>query len=206
MSGAYPRLEISSRQQWRDWLAANGSSTTGVWVVTWKKGSGHPHVGYDDIADEAIAAGWVDSRPQRVDEHRSARLVTRRNTRSRWSKKNKERVATLTDAGLMRPEGLAVVHAAKTSGTWDALNDVEQLLEPDDLAAALDAAPQARTYFDAFPRSTKRAILEWIATAKTQPTRATRIARTVTDAAVNIRANQWRQPTTATHRRTGEFT
>jgi uncharacterized protein YdeI (YjbR/CyaY-like superfamily) len=98
----------------------------------------------------------------------------------------------------MHLEGLAVVEAAKASGTWEALDDVEALHEPEELARALDAVPHARGYFDAFPRSTKRAILEWISVAKTEQTRAARIDRTVADAAVNVRANQWRQAKRAT--------
>jgi uncharacterized protein YdeI (YjbR/CyaY-like superfamily) len=51
----------------------------------------------------------------------------------------------------------------------------------------------AKGYFDAFPRSVKRAILEWISLAKKPETRAKRIEETVTKAEKNIRANQWRQ-------------
>lgn len=190
----YRRVTITSREHWREWLGGHGAREPGVWVLTWKKGSGQPHVPYDDIVDEAIAAGWVDSRPQRVDEQRSALLVTPRKASSRWSQKNRDRVAALQAAGLMRPEGLTAVKAAQAAGTWDALKDVEALAEPEDLSQALDAVPQTRTYFDAFPRSTRRAILEWISAAKTAKTRGKRIERTVADAAVNIRANQWRQP------------
>ena len=66
----------------------------------------------------------------------------------------------------MAAPGRAVVEAAKASGTWTALDDVENLVEPAELTAALDAAPEARTNWDAFPRSTRRATLEWIAAAK----------------------------------------
>ena len=76
----------------------------------------------------------------------------------------------------------------------DEHDHVETLAEPPDLAAALDAAPGARRYWDAFPRSTRRAILEWITNARTGPTRQARIQRTACDAARNIRASQWRQP------------
>lgn len=194
MSAAYPQLQITSRRQWRAWLAQHGEHSPGVWAVTWKKPTGKPHVPYDDLVDEAIAAGWVDSRPRSIDTDRSALLITPRKPSSRWSAKNKQRVQKLTEAGLMQPAGLAVVAAAKTSGTWNALNEVETLTEPDDLSAALDADPTARNYWNAFPRSTRRAILEWISAAKTANTRHARIERTVTDAAANIRANQWRQP------------
>ena len=194
MSDSYPQLHITSRRQWRAWLADHGATSPGVWVVTWKKPSGKPHVPYDDLVDEAIAAGWVDSRPRSIDPERSALLITPRKPAGRWSAKNKQRVEKLTAAGLMQPPGLTVVAAAKASGTWDALNGVETLTEPDDLATALDANPTARGNWDAFPRSTRRAILEWITSAKTDVTRRTRIHRTVNDAEHDIRANQWRQP------------
>ncbi len=74
------------------------------------------------------------------------------------------------------------------------VNRVEDLTEPAELAGALDANPTARAYWDAFPRSTRRAILEWIGSAKSADTRRKRIDRTVSDAAGDIRANQWRQP------------
>jgi uncharacterized protein YdeI (YjbR/CyaY-like superfamily) len=196
VSDSYPQLHITSRKQWRAWLADHGATSPGVWVVTWKKPTGKPHVPYDDLVDEAIAAGWIDSRPRSIDAERSALLVTPRKPTSRWSAKNKQRVDRLTAAGLMQPPGLAVVAAARISGTWDALDQVEALTEPGDLAAALDASPDARRYWNAFPRSTRRAILEWIAGAKTDATRRARVDRTVQDAARDIRANQWRQPKT----------
>jgi uncharacterized protein YdeI (YjbR/CyaY-like superfamily) len=83
---------------------------------------------------------------------------------------------------------------AKADGSWTALDAVEKLVEPQDLGAALDAEPDARPNWDGFPRSTKRAILEWIIAAKRPPTRASRVAETARLAAQGIRANQWRQP------------
>ncbi len=40
----------------------------------------------------------------------------------------------------------------------------------------------------------KRAILEWIQGARRPETRARRVEETVSEAARNVRANQWRQP------------
>ena len=50
----------------------------------------------------------------------------------------------------------------------------------------------AKDYFEAFPRSVKRGIMEWILNAKRPETRAKRIEETVTLAEKNVRANQWR--------------
>ena len=94
----------------------------------------------------------------------------------------------------MAPAGVAIVEAAQADASWNALDAVEQLAEPDDLNAALDASPAARAHWDAFPRSTKRAILEWINTARTPGTRNRRVSQTVEEAAIGHRANQWRQP------------
>ncbi|RKS79932.1 uncharacterized protein YdeI (YjbR/CyaY-like superfamily) [Motilibacter peucedani] len=194
MSADYAELLVESRAQWPEWLTRHGAQTPGVWVVTWKKGSGGPHVPYAEVVEEALAAGWVDSRPRAVDERRSALLVTARKPASRWSRANKERVERLTATGLMQPAGLAAVAAAQASGTWSALDEVEDLVEPEDLAAALNAAPGAREHWDRFPRSARRAILEWVLSTKRPETRQAPIARTPEDAAEGRRAKQWRQP------------
>ncbi len=94
----------------------------------------------------------------------------------------------------MTAAGEAAVQRSQLDGTWDALNQVEALHEPDDLRRALDTQPLARANWDAFPRSTRRAILEWILAAKRTETRDRRIAETVDKAKLDIRANQWRQP------------
>lgn len=185
---------MESRALWRGWLEEHHTRTTGVWVVTWKKGGSHPHVPRRDVVEEALCFGWVDSLPRALDGDRSMLLVAPRKPGSSWSRVNKELVDSLTSRGLMAPAGLAAVERARHNGAWNALDEVEQLREPADLATALDADPQARAEWDAFPRSTRRAILEWIGSAKRETTRAARVADTVAKAHHGIRANQWRQP------------
>lgn len=73
-------------------------------------------------------------------------------------------------------------------------DDIENLIEPDELRILLDATDQARQHWDNCPRSTRRAILEWINSAKTATTRTTQIEKTAADAVIDIRANPWRQP------------
>ena len=191
---SYQRLHVDTRPQWRAWLIEHYSTSIGVWLVTWKKGRG-PYVAYDEIVDEAVCFGWVDSLPRTLDADRSQRLVTPRKPGSNWSRVNKVRAERLIAAGLMHAAGLAVIEAARQDGSWSRLDHVEELIEPEDLRAALDGAPIARTWWDGFPRSTRRAILEWIGNAKTAETRTQRITRTVEEAAIGKRANQWRQPT-----------
>jgi uncharacterized protein YdeI (YjbR/CyaY-like superfamily) len=76
----------------------------------------------------------------------------------------------------MAPAGLALIEEAKQDGSWTLLDDVENLVVPDDLAAALDANPGARERWDGLSRSVRRAALEQIVQAKRPETRAKRVA------------------------------
>jgi uncharacterized protein YdeI (YjbR/CyaY-like superfamily) len=187
------RVNVASRAELRRWLANHHQTSPGAWVVTWKRGRG-PHVSWDEVVEELLCVGWIDSRPAKLDADRSMLLCTPRKPTSAWSAINKARVERLVAAGLMKRPGLAMVELARRTGTWAALDEVEALREPDDLTAALDARPTARQHWDGFPRSVKRGILDWIRTAKRPETRAGRVTETVTEAAAGRRANQWRQP------------
>ena len=97
----------------------------------------------------------------------------------------------------MAPAGLAAIERAKANGSWTMLEDVENLVVPDDLAAALDAAPVAAANWAAFSPTTRRGFLEWVRQAKRPATRAARIERTVELAARNERTPTARPPTEA---------
>ena len=181
-----------TRAEWRKWLKQNHTRAEGVWLISYKKATGKPRVEYDVAVEEALCFGWIDSKGNKLDDERSMLWFAPRKARTGWSKPNKARVEKLIAAGLMAPAGLAKIEAAKQDGSWNALDAIEALEIPPDLAAALSANPIAQQHFDAFPRSVKRGILEWISTAKKPETRAKRVEETARLATENIRANQWR--------------
>jgi uncharacterized protein YdeI (YjbR/CyaY-like superfamily) len=180
-----------TRSEWRAWLESNHTQPTGVWLISYKKATGLPYVDYDSAVEEALCFGWIDSVPRKLDDQRSMLYFAPRKKGSGWSRLNKQRIAKVLAAGLMMPAGLAKLEAAKQDGSWTALDAVENLEIPDDLAAAFADYDQAAANFEAFPRSAKRGILEWISNAKRPVTRAKRIAETADLAEQNIRANQW---------------
>lgn len=189
----YPRVEVASRGELRHWLATNHATHRGAWVVAFKKHVPRTHVDAAAIAEEALCVGWIDSLPRALDADRSMLLVTPRKPTSAWSRVNKLRVERLVTAGLMTDAGLAVVAEAKASGRWNALDAIEELVLPEDLVGRFASAPAiARRNFEAFPRSVKRGILEWISTAKQPETRQRRVEQTVVLATDNQRANQWK--------------
>ena len=187
------RVQIESRRVWRVWLEENHERQDGIWLVSFKKHCGDKYVSYDDIVEEALCFGWIDSVTRKLDEDRSMLWLSPRKPGSGWSKLNKERVERTIAAGLMTPAGLEKIEAAKKDGSWNALDAIEALEIPPDLDVALASYPSARQNFDAFPRSVKRGILEWIITAKRVQTRARRVEETARLAEDNIRANQWRR-------------
>lgn len=170
---------MTSRAQWRDWLATHAATSDGCWAVTWRRDSGRPVVPYDALVEEALCVGWIDSKGRRVDDQRTALLLTPRTRGSGWSRLNKERIARLEAAGQLLPAGQAVVDVARADGSWTALDAVEALEVPTDLGAALDAAPGARAMYDALAPSAKKAVLTSVVLAKRPETRARRVAAAV---------------------------
>lgn len=187
-----PAFYAQDRQAWRTWLEENHASAKSVWLIIYRKQSGTPSVYYEQAVEEALCFGWIDSKANKRDEESFFQFFARRNPKSNWSKVNKERVERLLAEGLMRPAGLQMIELAKQNGTWNALDEVENLILPEDLQAALQNNQVANEKFEAFPRSVKRGILEWILNAKRPETRRKRIEETVTLAAQNKRANQYR--------------
>jgi len=189
-----PRVHAETRAQWRRWLLAHHEHEKAVWLVSWKKATGRPSVSYDDAVSEALCVGWVDSKPQKLDDERAMLYFSPRKPTSAWSRPNKIRVGMLREAGLMLPAGEAVIAQAISSGAWALLDDVEDLIIPPDLVVALGEYPLARANWDQFPPSARRGILEWIVQAKRPQTRAGRILETAELASRNQRAAQWPRP------------
>ena len=187
-----PRVHAETRAEWRAWLAAHHADATGAWLVSWRSGAGRQSVGYEDSVREALCFGWVDSKGLKLDEERTMLYFAPRRSRSGWARTNKQRVEQLRAEGLMTDAGEAVIAEAEANGSWSLLDEVENLTGPADLQEALDAQPPAEQHWQEFPRSARRAILEWIVQARTAPTRARRVAETARLAALNQRANQWR--------------
>jgi uncharacterized protein YdeI (YjbR/CyaY-like superfamily) len=186
-----PHVHVETPEQWRAWLAEHHDDPEpGVWLVLWRPSTGRPVVTYEQAIEEGVAFGWVDSQSASLDDERSMLWFTRRRPGSPWSRTNKERAARVEAAGRMTPAGRAAIDAAQADGSWTVLDDVENLVVPDDLAAALAARPGARAHWDGFTQAARRGILRWLLDAKRPATRAARVAETAELAARGIPAHQ----------------
>jgi uncharacterized protein YdeI (YjbR/CyaY-like superfamily) len=169
-------LHVADADAWEAWLEAHAAESSGVWLALPKRASGRTSPSYAEALDAALCFGWIDGQKAPLDEHFSLQRFTPRGRRSIWSQRNREHVERLTAAGRMRPAGLDEVARAKADGRWDAAYASQSTAEvPDDLRAALDAAPEASALFAELDSANRYAILFRVGTAKRPETRARKI-------------------------------
>jgi uncharacterized protein YdeI (YjbR/CyaY-like superfamily) len=169
------RYYARSREEWRGWLEKNHQTSPGVWFIYYKKGTGEPTVTYEEAVEEALSFGWIDSKVNALDEKRYMQVFTPRKTGSTWSKLNKKRVEKLLNDGKMTSMGFKKIEAAKKDGSWYMLDDVEDLVLPEDLKKAIELDKKAEQNFHKFNYSSKKQMLWWIVSAKRPETRKRRI-------------------------------
>jgi uncharacterized protein YdeI (YjbR/CyaY-like superfamily) len=184
------RFHPGSRAEWRAWLAEHHDRSDAVWLVLWRPRSGREGLTYDEAVEEALCFGWIDGKAAGLDDERTMLRFSPRKQGSGWARSNKRRVERLVAEGLMTEAGLALVEEAKRDGSWVRLDAVEDLVVPDDLAAALAAHPGARERWDGLPRSVRRAALLRIVEAKRPETRAKWVAETARRTARGERPGQ----------------
>ena len=162
------------------WLAEHHSEPAGVWLKLAKASSGIASMTSDEAVDVGLCWGWISGQRRALDDEWYLQKYVPRRPRSLWSQVNVRKVAELTAAGRMREPGIAEVEAAKADGRWDAAYvSQKEFTVPDDLRAALDAAPGRRGGYDALGRTEQYAVVHDLVTARDSATRAARLGRAV---------------------------
>ena len=160
---------------WRNWLEINHISADSVWLVFYKKSSDKKSVTWSESVEVALCFGWIDSKKIKVDEETSHQFFSKRKAKSTWSKINKQKIEKLIEEKLMTPAGLKSVEIAKDNGSWTVLDEVEELIIPEDLDLALSKYSGARAYFLTLSKSVRKMMLYWVVSAKRTETRQSRI-------------------------------
>lgn len=164
---------------WRKWLESHPDRTDGVWVAYPKKSSGVEGPAYEDLVEEALCFGWIDSVNRRADEDRRLQWFSPRRKGGVWSGSNKERIERLVAEGRMTERGQAVIDAAQADGSWSQYDDAEAMVVHPDLQAAFHAAPDAAEVWESTSPSQRRQDLWWVYSAKRPETRANRIEKLI---------------------------
>lgn len=171
---------FKSAQAFETWLKRHHATSAGLWLKIAKRGATEASVTYLEAVAIALCWGWIDGQKKSLDEQYFLQRFTPRRARSVWSKVNVDKVEALIQEGRMQPPGLAQIEAAKADGRWArAYDGARTSVVPEDLIAALDAAPAAKAFFATLNAANRYAVLWRIQTAVKPETRARRIAQLV---------------------------
>ena len=170
----FKKVEVTSGQALREWLRQNHQQKESVWLVTYKKSVADKYISTSEELDELVCFGWIDGIRRKLDEKRTMQLISPRRV-EHWAKSYKERASKLIKEGRMAEAGYQSIELSKQAGLWDLMDDVDNLIVPDDLLKALAGFKGASDFFHAINDSSKRFVLRWIKLAKTEKTRASRI-------------------------------
>lgn len=166
---------FKNTDEWRAWLHDNHHSSTGIYLIFYKVSSANESMRWEEAVQVAICYGWIDSVVKKVDEERRKQLFTPRKTKSVWSKLNKTYIENLLKQNLIHQSGLAKIEIAKQNGSWESLDEVENLILPEDLKTAFEANKIAFKNYQTFSPSYRKSYLYWLNQAKRTETRASRI-------------------------------
>lgn len=175
-----PELLVPSVAQWHSWLVEHHATSPGVWLVLTRKGGTVTSLTYDEALDECLCFGWIDGQVRRRDAESTFQRTTPRGPRSRWSARNVDHVARLTEAGRMTPAGLTAVEAARADGRWDAAYaGSATMVMPPELLAAVAAVPEAQATYDRLSAQNRYALYHRLTSLKTDAARQRRIEQYV---------------------------
>jgi len=181
----------TSRQQWRQWLEENHRSKQAVWLIYYKKKTSIASITWSEAVDEALCFGWIDSKAKALDDEKFMQFFSIRKPKSVWSKVNKEKIRQLMEAGLMTQAGLESIETAKKNGSWTILDEVEELILPNDLEIEFDSKPGSKDFFLSLSKSVRKAMLQWLVLAKQSETRQKRIREIAESAAQKQKPKQF---------------
>lgn len=183
----YPK----DKKEWRTWLMKNHKTSQAVYLIMYKKQTGKPSLNWSDAVDEALCFGWIDSTSRPIDDEKYKQYFTKRKPQSTWSKINKIKVEQLIKDGMMAEAGLASIELAKQNGSWSVLDEVEELIIPQDLEVAFRKYKDSKKYFEGISKSIRKAMLQWIILAKRPETRQKRIDEIAELAGKGMRPKQF---------------
>jgi uncharacterized protein YdeI (YjbR/CyaY-like superfamily) len=185
---------FTSPEEFYAWLEEHHASESEVYVGFYKQHTGKRAMSWSQAVDQALCFGWIDTRANAIDEDRYMQRFTPRKPGSNWSKINIEKVAKLTEAGLMRPAGVAAFERRSDDKTGIySFERGEDAALPAEYEERLRANAAASEYFDSRPPWYRRTAIHLVVSAKREETRLRRLAQLIEDSAAGRDIKQLRR-------------
>ncbi|WP_299526887.1 YdeI family protein [Winogradskyella sp.] len=184
----YPELYFERDTDWYDWLLQNHDKHQAVYLIFYKLETGMPTMRWEEAVKVALCFGWIDSTVKSLGNGKRRQYFSPRNPKSTWSALNKKYIAELEIQGLIQEGGYKMIELAKTTGTWTAMDDVENGVIPPELQKAFDANPKAFENYQNFSKGYRKSYLSWLNSAKREATREKRISEIIRLCHANIKS------------------
>jgi len=166
----------------REWLERNHATATELLVGFYKRGSGKPSITWQELVDEELCFGWIDSVRKGIDEVSYSNRLTPRKARSTWSAVNIARAKELIRLGRMHAAGQKAFE--RRTDERSAIYSYEQRkkarLDPE-AERSFRANKKAWAFFQAQAPGYRKTAIWWVMSAKREETRQKRLATLIGD-------------------------
>jgi uncharacterized protein YdeI (YjbR/CyaY-like superfamily) len=179
-----PALFFADAGEFRTWLEQNHETATELWMGLRKKHVADRGLTWETAVPEALCFGWIDSMAQRIDDDAVRQRWTPRRPNSVWSAVNIALVEKLTAEGRMTVAGLAVYEQRKPERSG--YSSETRVAMTDEQRARLLADPAAAAFWGVATPSYRKVAEHWVASAKQQTTRESRLRQLIEDCASGV--------------------
>ena len=183
-----PQLYFKRDTDWYDWLLCNHNKYKAIYLIFYKLETDIPTMRWGDAVKVALCFGWIDSTVKSLGNGKRIQYFSPRNLKSNWSALNKTYITELEAKNLIQNSGYKMIELAKLSGTWTAMDDVENEIIPKNLQLAFDKSPNAYKNYLAFSKSYRKSYLSWLYSAKREVTKQKRISEIIKLCNANIKS------------------
>jgi uncharacterized protein YdeI (YjbR/CyaY-like superfamily) len=178
-------IHFRNRVEFRNWLYKNHDTNPGIWVIFYKKHINIDCIKYNELLEEVLCFGWIDSLIKKIDDDKYARKITPRTNTRKWSELNKKKVLELIKEGKMTQAGLNKIDIYLKTGKVDWVRNkthekkLKKIDIPDFIITELANNEPALINFNKLATTYKRHYILWITNASKEETIRNRLKESI---------------------------
>ena len=157
------------------WLAKHHDKDDEIWIKIHKVDSGLKSITPKEAIDVVLCWGWIDGLRKGFDEQSFLQRYSPRGKKSVWSQINVDNVPRLIKEKRMTEHGLNMSKPPRRTGGGTRLQERQGHEDPEDLQAAIDAEPKAKTMLAKLSAQNRFALAFRIHNMKTETGRKKKI-------------------------------
>jgi uncharacterized protein YdeI (YjbR/CyaY-like superfamily) len=181
----FENIYFRTREEFRNWLNKNHDKSPGIWVIFYKKHLNVDCIKYNELLEEVLCFGWIDSLIKKIDDTKYARKITPRTNTQKWSELNRKKVLELIKEDKMTPAGLNKIENYLKTGKVDwpvnksEISESKKIDIPDFIIKELAGNELALMNFNKLAATYKRHYILWITNARKEETIRNRLKESI---------------------------